>query len=208
MVRAEFTNRAGRRWTVLMDPDDTDDGVVVPRPPPGFEDRTFDFDGVLQETRAKLQVEALRVRGLDRRMGQGPSRLVATEGLGAERLADLTDAVATLSVGRPEVTWRHPEADGQRLARGSAVRVSVSGFRLGTGSGGEGQVRVSMRGGSGCNDQALFASAPIAPGRGEVELQLPAKCSGLGVSLVATLVDLEGDPLRPLVTTTRQVDIP
>lgn len=206
VVRAEFTNRAGRRWTVLLDPDDADAGVVIPTPPLGFEDRTF--DGALLGTRAKLQVEALRVRGLDRRVGQGPSRLVAVGGLGLERLADLTDAVATLSLGRPEVTWRHPEADGQRLARGSAVRVSVSGFRLGTGPGGEGQVRVSLRGGTGCNDQVQFASAPVAPGRGEVELQLPAACSGRGVTMVATLVDLEGDPLRPLVTATRQVDIP
>ncbi len=206
VVRAEFTTRAGRRWTVLMDPDDTDGGVVVPRPPLGFEDRTF--DGLPRDARAKLQVEALRVRGLDRRMGQGPSRLVAAEGPGVERLADLTEAVATLSLGRPEVTWRHPEADGQRLARGSAVRVSVSGFRLGTGPGGEGQVRVSLRGGTDCDGQVLFAAAPLAPGRGEAELQLPATCSGLGVSLVATLVDLEGDPLRPPVTATRQVDLP
>ncbi|ATB48314.1 hypothetical protein [Corallococcus macrosporus] len=206
LVRAEFTNRAGRRWTVLLDPDAAEDGVVVPRPPPGVEDRTYDV--ALLGTRARLQVEALRVRGLDPRVGQGPARLAAAVGPGMERLADLTDAVAVVGLGRPEVTWRHPEVDGQRLARGSAVRVSVSGFRLGTQPGGEGQVRVTLRGGVGCQDHALFAAEPVAPGRGEVELELPPSCSGLGVSLVATLVDPEGDPLRPLVSETRQVDIP
>ncbi|MFP2961267.1 carboxypeptidase regulatory-like domain-containing protein [Myxococcus sp. 1LA] len=206
LIRAEFTSRAGRRWTVWVDPDEADDGVVVPRPPPGVEDRTY--DNALLGTRARLQVEALRVLGLDRRLGQGPSRLAAANGPGMERLADLTEAVAVVSLGRPEVTWRHPEEDGQRLARGSAVRVSVSGFRLGTQSGGEGQVRVSLQGGVRCQEHVLFAADPVAPGRGEVELELPPTCSGPGVSLVATLVDTEGEPLRPLVSATRQVDIP
>ncbi len=205
LVRAEFTTRAGRRWTVLMNPDDTNGGVRVPRAPVGVEDRTY--DSVLLGGRSRLQVEALRASGLDRREGEGPQRLVAADGPGMERLADLTDAVSVLSLGRPEVAWRHPEADGQRLARGSAVRVGVSGFQLGAAPGGQGQVRMSLRGGVGCDGSALLRSEPVTPGRGEVELDLPAQCWGLGVMLVATLVDDKGEPLRPPVTASRRVDI-
>ncbi|WP_426752435.1 carboxypeptidase regulatory-like domain-containing protein [Myxococcus sp. Y35] len=206
LVRAEFSTRAGRRWTVLMTPDDTEDGVRVPRPPLGVEDRTY--DSVLLGGRSRLHVEVLRASGLARREGDGPAVLAAADGPGMERLADLLDAISVLRLGRPEVVWRHPEADGQRLARGSAVRVGISGFRLGSAPTGQGAVRVTLRGGSGCEGQVLTSAEPIAPGRGEVELELPAECSGLDVTLVATLVDSDGDALRPLVTATRRVDIP
>ncbi len=205
LVRVEFSTRAGRRWTVLMPPDDVDDGVQVPRPPFGFEDRTF--ASPLGATRARLHVEVLRVSSLGRREGEGVARLVAADGPRMERLADLTDAIASVRLGHPEVTWLHPEADGQRLARGSAVRLRVSGFRLGAPPEGQGRVHIRLQGGAGCVGPFDMEQDAPTDGVGEFQLRMPEGCQGVGATLTATLVGPDGVPLRPLVTSSRRVDI-
>ncbi|AKQ65964.1 hypothetical protein A176_002876 [Myxococcus hansupus] len=205
LVRAEFSTRAGRRWTVLMPPEDLDDGVQVPRPSFGFEDRTY--ASPLGTTRARLHVEVLRAAALTRREGEGVARLVAADGPRMERLADLTDAVASVRLGHPEVTWLHPEADGQRLARGSAVRLRVTGFRLGAPPEGQGRVHIRLQGGAGCVGPFDTEQDVPTHGVGEFELLMPAGCQGVGATLTATLVGPDGDPLRPFVRSSRRVDI-
>lgn len=206
LVRAVFTDRAGRRWTVLADPAHARDGLRVPLPPAGFEDRTFWGDA--GGSRARFQVEVLTVGGFEARERLGPSHLVAADGPGLEHVGDLTRAVSALDVGRPVLTWLFPELEGQRLVRGSAVRVRVTGFRVGSGAGAEGHVRLVLQGGSGCAGTVLLGDEDVSKGRGEVELLLPATCSGSGVTLRAELADPDGVPLRPPVTAVRGVDIP
>ncbi|MBZ4419921.1 carboxypeptidase-like regulatory domain-containing protein [Myxococcus sp. RHSTA-1-4] len=206
LVRVVFTNRAGRRWTVLADPDHARAGFRLPRPPATFEDRTYFGD--VQGSRARMLVEALMVGGPAARDRLGPERLASAGGPGMERLADLTLGTAALDVGRPEVAWLFPELEGQRLVRGSAVRVRVTGFRVGSGEASEGQVRLTLRGGLGCEGTVLLEAEDVSQGRGEVELRLPATCSGMGVMLVAELADSGGVPLRPPVAAVRGVDIP
>ncbi|WP_164014021.1 carboxypeptidase regulatory-like domain-containing protein [Pyxidicoccus trucidator] len=206
LVRLVFTDRAGRRWTVLVDPEHAREGVRVPRPPGGLVDRTTWGDAL--GSRARLQVEVLAVGGPATRDGLGPARLAAADGPGLERVGDLTRAASVLDVGRPEVRWLFPELEGQPLVRGSAVRVRVTGFRMGSGGDAEGHVRLSLLGGSGCAGTVLLGDEDVSSGRGEVELQLPATCSGTGVTLVAELADEEGAPLRPPVTAVRGVEIP
>ena len=205
LVRAEFSTRAGRRWTVLMPPDDLDDGVQVPRPPFGFEDRTY--ASPLGSTRSRLHVEVLRAAALTRREGESVARLVAADGPRMERLAELTDAVASVRLGHPEVTWLHPEADGQRLARGSAVRLRVTGFRLGAPPEGQGRVHIRLQGGAGCVGPFDTEQDTPTHGMGELELGMPEDCQGVGATLTATLVGPDGAPLRPLVRSSRRVDI-
>nr|WP_253910673.1 carboxypeptidase-like regulatory domain-containing protein [Pyxidicoccus fallax] len=205
LVRVIFTNRSSRRWTVLAEPDRARAGFRVPRAPPGFEDRTFFGD--LQGSRASLRVEALRVGGPAERDRLGPASLVSADGPGLERVGDLTLATATLDMGRPEVGWLFPELEGQRLVRGSAVRVRVTGLSVGSGDM-EAQVRLTLRGGIGCEGTVLLEDEAVSQGRGEVEFLLPASCRGTGVTLVAELADSDGDPLRPPVSATRGVDIP
>ncbi|MCY1022881.1 carboxypeptidase-like regulatory domain-containing protein [Pyxidicoccus sp. MSG2] len=206
LVRVVFTDRAGRRWTVLADPASAREGFLVPRPPAGFEDRTAWGD--VLGSRARLQVEVLVVGGPASKDRLGPSRLAAADGPGLEHVSDLTRAVSALDVGRPEVTWLYPELEGQGLVRGSAVRVRVTGFRVGSGDDADGQVRLSLRGGSGCAGTVLLGDEDVSQGQGEVELQLPATCSGMGVTLTAELADPDGVPLRPPVAAVRGVDIP
>ncbi|MCP3138001.1 carboxypeptidase regulatory-like domain-containing protein [Pyxidicoccus xibeiensis] len=211
LVRVVFTTRSGRRWTVVATPQQAREGLRVPRVPAPFEDRTYSGD--LEGSRASLLVEVLTVTA-DTAPGDGlgPARLAAAEGPGWERLGDLTRAMASLDVGRPEVAWLFPELEGQRLVRGSAVRVRVTGFRVGpsTGPGSpvDGQVRLVLRGGTGCEGTVLTGDQAVPKGDGEVELQLPPGCSGTGVRLVAELADPAGIPLRPPVTAVRGVDIP
>lgn len=206
LVRVVFTDRAGRRWTVLADPELARSGLRVPRPPAGFEDRTSWGDAL--GSRSRLQVEVLTVGGPAAGDALGPTRLASADGPGLERVGDLTRAVAALDVGRPEVTWLFPELEGQRLVRGSAVRVRVTGFKVGTGTGADGHVRLSLQGGSGCAGTVLLGDEDVSQGRGEVELQLPATCSGSGVKLTAELADTSGVPVRPPVAAVRGVDIP
>jgi len=202
LLRVIFTNREGRRWTVLASPDDARKGLRVPSPPEGFADRTYFGDHL--GTRALLRAELLQVVGRDARDALGPSRLVSAEGPGLEHVGDLTRAASVLDVGRPEVSWLYPELEGQRLGRGSAIRVKVSGFRPGA----DGRVRVTMLGATDCAGTVLVADTPVASTQGELELQLPKDCSGLGVSLVAALEDAQGELLVPPVVATRGVDIP
>jgi len=205
LVRVVFTDRLGRRWTVLASPEDVEDGVRVPWVPVGLEDRTYFGDHL--GSRALLRVEVLQVTGRDARDVLGPSRLAAADGPGLDHVGDLTHAASSLDVGRPEVRWLYPELEGQRLSRGSAVRVRVTGFRPGVGAEADGRVRVVIRGGAkGCEEVLVSDSAVSATG--EVQLQLPASCSGLGVLLIAALEDADGALLRPPVSVTRAVDIP
>jgi hypothetical protein len=202
LVRVVFTDRAGRRWTVLARPEDSRAGFRVPRAPAGFEDRTYAGD--LTGSRARLRVEVLTVGGPAPGERLGPERLASAEGPGMERVGEWTLAAAALDLGRPEVAWLFPELEGQRLVRGSAVRVRVTGFRVGT----DGQVRLTLRGGTGCEGTVLLSDDDVSDGQGQVELRLPATCSGTGVTLVAELADSEGPPLRPPVLAVRGVDIP
>ncbi|QSQ25744.1 carboxypeptidase regulatory-like domain-containing protein [Pyxidicoccus parkwayensis] len=206
LVRVVFTDRAGRRWTVLADPDQVREGLRVPLPPATVADRTYWGDAT--GSRARLQVEVLTVGGFTAKDRLGPSRLAAADGPGLEHTGTLTRAVSSLDVGRPAVTWLFPELEGQRLIRGSAVRVRVTGFRVGSGTGADGHVRLSLQGGSGCAGTVLLGDEDVSQGQGEVELRLPVACSGTGVTLTAELADTEGRPLRPPVAAVRGVDIP
>jgi hypothetical protein len=102
----------------------------------------------------------------------------------------------------------YPELEGQALVRGSAVRVVVTRFKVGSGNEADGHVRLSLKGGSGCAGTVLLGDEDVSQGQGQVELQLPATCSGMGVTLTAELADRDGVPLRPPVAAVRGVDIP
>ncbi|WP_375759235.1 carboxypeptidase regulatory-like domain-containing protein [Corallococcus exercitus] len=205
LVRATFTNAAGRRWTVWVDGRRAFSGVRLPVPPSGLEDRTFQGD--TEGSRASLSVEALAVATPEGR-SLNLSALAESGGLAPEPLAAAVRAVSTLNYGRPQVTWLEP-AEGAALSRGATVRVRVDGFQVGkeSASGDEGAVLLTVRdGGPGC-DGALVRG-DVSTRSGEVALTLPAACSGPEVTLVASLVDLLGLPLRPAVSAVRTVRVP
>ena len=203
VLRAVFTNRPERRWEVLMDVARAGTGVRLPLPPDGFEDRTYYGDTV--GSRSPMGVQALEVRRTGTSAGAVVNLhgLVEADGVDLEQLGELTVAWSALEYGRPLVTWLEPAEDGQSVAKGSKVKVRVLGFRVGSGIVDEGYVRLTFAGGTGCEPVDGY----VVEGRGEVELQLPAACTGAGVQLNATLVDTEGVALSPPVTSPRTLTI-
>lgn len=205
LVRATFTNAAGRRWTVWVDGRRAVTGVRLPVPPAGLEDRTFQGD--TEGSRASLSVEALAVATPE---GQALnlSALAESGGLAPDPLMETVRAASTLDYGRPLVTWLEP-GEGATLARGATVRVRVDGFQVGadTSHGDEGGVLLAVRGGGlGCD--GVLVRGDVASRSGEVALPLPAACSGPEVTLVVSLVDGLGLPLRPAVSVARTVRVP
>ncbi|MFE8599483.1 carboxypeptidase regulatory-like domain-containing protein [Archangium violaceum] len=203
VLRAVFTNRPERRWEVLMDVARAGTGVRLPLPPEGFEDRTYYGDTV--GSRSPMGVQALEVRRTGTSAGAAVNLhgLVEADGVDLEHLGELAVAWSALEYGRPLVTWLEPVEDGQSVAKGSKVKVRVLGFRVGSGIADEGYVRLTFAGGTGCEPVDGY----VVEGRGEVELQLPAACTGAGVQLNATLVDTEGVVLSPPVTSQRTLTI-
>jgi hypothetical protein len=202
LLRVGFTNRAGRRWTVLMDPAHATTGFRLPVPPAPFEDRTYYGD---TGTRSRLLVQMLAARTQE---GDplGPVRLVESRDA-TERLSELAHAFSVLDYGRPEVAWVVPSEDGANVPAGFTVRVRVSAFKPGSAQTDDGYVLLSFSGGTGCEGQTVRGDVEVSQGLGEVEMLLPQGCSGSGVQLNATLVDPSGAPLRPAVTRSRTVNI-
>ncbi|PTL76848.1 carboxypeptidase regulatory-like domain-containing protein [Vitiosangium sp. GDMCC 1.1324] len=207
VLRAVFTNRAEHRWEVLMDVASATTGVRLPVPPVPFEDRTYFGD--LTGSRSPFGVQALVLRrtGTSAGAALNLNGLVDADGVDLEHLGALTVAWSALDYGRPLVTWMDPEEDGKTLSRGSKVKVRVLAFRVGSGISDDGSVRLTFSGGAGCAGKTVNGYVVDSQGRGEVELQLPGECSGTGVQLTATLVDPDGVPLLPPVTSTRTITI-
>lgn len=204
VLRGVFTNRAEHRWVVLMDMARAPTGVRLPLPPEGFEDRTYFGD--VTGSRAPFGMQALAVRRTGTTSGAPVdlSGLVEADGVDLNRLGELTVAYSALEYGRPLVSWVEPAEDGQSLAKGSTVKVRVRAFRVGSGITDDGYVRLTF---SGCQALEMRGDVVDSQGRGEVEFKLPGTCTGTGVQLTATLVDTEGVPLTPPVTSTRTLTL-
>jgi hypothetical protein len=205
LLRVVFTTRVGRRWTVLLDPARATSGFRLPVPPVPFEDRTYFGD--VTGTRSLLLAQALSARKADG-TGLGLVALAEADDVNLERLSDFTRAYSLLDYRRPEVTWLVPEVDGLSVPRESTVRVRATGFRVGSGPTDDGYVQLTFSGGTGCAGQIVRGEVDASQGRGEVDLKLPAGCSGLELRVTATLVDPSGAPLRPPVVSTRLLNIP
>jgi len=204
VLRAAFTNRSEHHWVVLMDPAKAITGVRLPLPPTGFEDRTYFGD--VAGTRSPFAVQALALRAGGSALDL--KGLVTADGADLERLGELATAYSALDYGRPQVAWVTPAEDGQSVAREATVKVLVSRFRLGSAFTDDGYVKLTFAGGTGCEGQEVPGTVDVSQGRGEVDLKLPAGCSGTGVQLIATLVDPDGVPLIPPVSSTHSVTIP
>ncbi|HEY0093365.1 MAG TPA: carboxypeptidase regulatory-like domain-containing protein, partial [Archangium sp.] len=157
-------------------------------------------------SRSPLGMQAREVRrtGTSAGVAMNLHGLVEADGVDLEHLGELAVAWSSLDYGRPLVTWMEPAEDGQSVARGAKVKVRVLGFRVGSGSLDDGYVRLTFAGAPGCVSPV---NGYVVEGRGEVELQLPGTCTGVGVQLNATLVDTAGVDLSPPVTSSRTLTI-
>ena len=89
VVRVTWTGASRRRWVVWTAPSDAENGVTLPAPPPGFEDRTS----------STFQVEALVLR--EGAAGISLSHLFENDGVNVDRLTDWTAAFSRLDYGSP-----------------------------------------------------------------------------------------------------------
>jgi hypothetical protein len=205
LLRASFTNGAGRRWTVWMDGRRAVSGVRLPVPPSGMEDRTFQGD--TEGSRASLSVEALSVATPEGR-SLSLSALAESGGFAPEPLAAATRATSSLNHGRPQLSWLAP-FEGALVPRGSTVHVQVDGFQVGKDAlkGDEGGVMLTVRDGGPACDGLQVRTQVLTSARVAL-LRLPDVCSGPEVKLVVSLVDLLGVPLRPAISTALTVRVP
>jgi hypothetical protein len=197
VLRAVFTNGAGRRWSVLFDAAGATTGLRLPTPPEPsgrlLEDRTYQGD--LLGSRAELSLQVLLPRQTGARAGLGLDGLLT--GVGLARLDEVTEAWSALNSIWPRVDWVEPALENQQVARGARVRVRVVAFQVGADPGAEGFVRLTFQGGEGCEGEVLDGRDVDEQGRGEVEFVLPERCQGSAVRLIARLVDLGGEGLSP-----------
>ena len=201
-VRVVFTDHFEHRWMVYLDPAQWSTGFTLPVPPGSFTDRTFYLDNtVAGDTRAPLLVQAIR---LNDNPGAGGTaltftKLVELNATNADRMVDFTTAFSFIEVGRPEVSWMTPKDSGATAAKNSAVKVSVSGFKVGATE--DGYVKVTVTGAAASSGCGVAADGKVdsSQGKGEISLTLPTDCTGTDLTLTATLYDNSDAALAPAV---------
>ncbi|MHB8879520.1 MAG: hypothetical protein ACYC8T_37985 [Myxococcaceae bacterium] len=203
IIRVVFTDRFDHSWVVYMDPASAAAGsFTLPTPPGAFTDRTYFNDNtVAQDSRSPLLVQALRLN--DNPVAPGAAipfqKLIELNSTNADRMVDFTTAFAFISYGRPEVKWMTPAANAS-VAAGSAVKVKVTGFKIGTASTDDGFVRITTSGVGACTTP-MDGTTDASAGKGEISVNLPAGCTGTGLTLTATLYSNAPAALSPPVST-------
>ncbi len=219
VIRVVFTDRLDHRWVVYLDPAQATAGFTLPKPagiqpPVSFHDRTFYMTG--SDQRSPLLVQAIRLN--DNPAGGGTAitfrGLVELNSTNADRMVDFTTGFSFIDYSRPDIDWVTPSSSGATIAAGSAIKVKVSAFKVGTAPSDDGYVRVTFAGGTGCTNP-VDGKTDASQGKGEISMNLPAGCTGTNVQMTATLmsnVDLDGNPatadaIAPRVSTTISVNI-
>ncbi|MDQ3263410.1 MAG: hypothetical protein M3Y59_07090 [Myxococcota bacterium] len=126
LAQAVFLGRGNKRWRVVAAPAVMVAGVVVPRPPPSFEDLLH--DGAL---RAKLTVELVRLEEPQTAKALTVGAFFDRRWVTLERQRLLPVSTSQVQHGRPSVDWVSP-GEGAAVRFGSELRARVLGFSLGT----------------------------------------------------------------------------
>lgn len=125
LAQAVFIGGGLKRWRVVASPAAMIAGVVVPRPPPGFEDLLFDG-----ELRAKLTVELVRLETPGDATALTVGEFFDRRQVTLEDQRRLPVSTSQLQHGRPTVEWVTP-GEGAAIRFGSELRARVRGFSLG-----------------------------------------------------------------------------
>lgn len=204
VVRVQFSDLADHRWLVVTDPATAAAGVVIPKPPMTYADRTF-YTGSTTGERSPLLVQAIRLA--DGGSAVNFNQFVQFNGTNMDRLGDFMVAFSAIDFGRPEISWETPSAGAMTptIAPGSTIVLNVSGFKVGTTAADDGVVKITFNGGTGCTEQTISTDASM--GAGELSHQLPAACTGANVEMTATLFNNQGTAIAPGVSNSITVNI-
>lgn len=171
-VRVRFTDALGSRWDVTATPGAR---VVLPVVPGVLRDRLFARGSVAQGARAAISVEARRTAG-------SFADYAGRDDTQADREFDRLEAFSFFERPAPSISF----VDPANIRRGGTVRLAWTGFSPPR----EGHARVSFSGGTGCSTELVDGT----------ELRLPSSCSGAAVTITAELVQPDGAPLVPPVS--------
>jgi hypothetical protein len=204
VLRVQFSNSAGRRWTVMTDV--ANPTFTLPTPPgtpTPFEDRIYDTNGAGAQ-KATMLVQFLGLNSNPAGAGSPVSfvNLVELGSTNADRLTDLTTAFSVDSYSRPKIAWTTPSSAGSTILHGTNVAVQVTNFQVGQTATADGIVRISFTGGgAGCTG-TVDGTTDTSGGQGQISIQLPAGCTGTNMTLTATLYDNQAtpQPISPAVS--------
>jgi hypothetical protein len=203
IVRVMWTDGNEHHWDAFVDPATAAAGFVLPKPPSGLADRTYET-GLTTGARSDMVVQGLKTQ-VD---GSGADITYTQEvELDDNNLDTITDQLSAFSVvfyAKPKVTFKTPAAGTASIAKSSKITVKVTNFKIGTTSADDGVVHLSFDNAgaaiTGCD--AANLSTETTAGNGELDYTLPAACAGSAVTMTATLYkpDTSG-PVAPPVST-------
>ncbi len=208
-IRVTFSDELEHRWDVLFDASRAADGFSLPKPPAGLRDRVFKSNLATGE-RSPLLVQALRLSGSPTPTGGAPlsfTQLVEFNATNADRITNYLTAFGFLDYGAPTVTFKtlpNPVPDASKIV------VAVSKFKIGETPADDGIVKVSFSkaGAAVAGCDVLTGKTETAPGKGEIELSIPAACSGSDVVVKAQLFTGDGaTAIAPEVSVSKTVTI-
>jgi hypothetical protein len=205
VIRVSFNDEAENRWDVMVDASQAGTGFVLPKPPAGFRDRLFET-GMTTGPRSSMGIQALRLSAAPSPTGGSPlsfKQLVEFNGTNYERLTTMLTGFAFLDYGRPKISFKM-SVPATAMKGTTKVTVKVERFKIGTAMGDDGLVKLSFLDGgapkAGCD---VSSSTELMAGRGEVELTIPATCSGANLTAKAQLFYSDMSPVGPEVSVTQ-----
>lgn len=208
VIKVTFKDVREHRWVVFMDPADATTGFVLPKPPGSFEDRTFNEGTSNMGARSTLLVQGFRLNEAPATANGAAitwQKFVEFNSTNADRLMDFLTGFTIYDYDRPSLSWLEPKDANSTIAKGSTLKIKVKNFKVAAaGMGGDGAVKVSFTGGTGCTDVNITTDDS---GKGEVTAPLPAGCGGTGVVMKATLMGHGGAPIQPAIETSITVNI-
>ncbi len=198
VIRVVLQDGAQHRWVIYLDPAEASTGFRLPTPPGAFSDRSFSNDSLSNSPRSFLFVQTVRLNK-DPVAGGGAisfNELVEQNDFNGDRMVDFTTGFAVMDYARPSVEFLSPVNDGDTLTKSAGpIKLKVRSFKIGSTTTEDGFVRVSFTGGTGCGTPIDVKTD--ASGKGEINVDVAAGCSGASVAITATLMD-NATPAAPL----------
>ena len=116
----------------------------------------------------------------------------------------IRDRFTIYDYNRPAIEWVTPKDDNATIAKGSMLKLNVKNFKIGSTGVGDGSVKITFTGGTGCTELNITTDAS---GKGELSAALPAACAGSGVVMNAVLFGQGAQAILPAVESPHTVNI-
>ncbi len=210
VIRVMWSDGSEHHWDAYVDPATAAVGFIMPKPPPGLADRTYET-GLSSGARSDMVVQGLRLAADD---GNGAAISYTQEvEFDDHNLDTVTDQLTAFSVvyyAKPKVSFKTPASGTTSIAKSSKITVAVSSFKIGTTPSDDGVVHLSFNNAgapiTGCD--ATNLSTETTAGKGELDYTLPALCAGAAVTMKAELYRIDGTtPVAPAVSTSMTLAI-